>query len=77
METVWRGDASGQTDLFVYPGFTFQATDAVLTNFHLPGASLLLLVAAFGGPKLVIDAYRHAVEARYRFYSYGDCMLIL
>jgi S-adenosylmethionine:tRNA ribosyltransferase-isomerase len=67
----------GDTDLFIYPGFEFQVTGAMLTNFHLPRSSLLLLVCAFAGRKLVLDAYRHAVESGYRFYSYGDCMLIL
>ena len=55
----------------------FRTTGAMLTNFHLPRTSLLLLVCAFGGKELILDAYRHAVEAGYRFYSYGDCMLIL
>jgi S-adenosylmethionine:tRNA ribosyltransferase-isomerase len=68
---------SGETDLFIYPGFQFQATGALLTNFHLPRSSLLLLVCAFAGKDFVLAAYRHAVEAGYRFYSYGDCMLIL
>jgi S-adenosylmethionine:tRNA ribosyltransferase-isomerase len=67
----------GETDIFLYPGVTFHRTGAMLTNFHLPGTSLLLLVAAFAGTELMLNAYRHAVEARYRFYSYGDCMLIL
>jgi S-adenosylmethionine:tRNA ribosyltransferase-isomerase len=67
----------GETDLFVYPGYRFQAVDAMLTNFHLPRSSLLLLVCAFGGKELILEAYRHAVEQRYRFFSYGDCMLIL
>ena len=70
-------DATGETDLFICPGFEFRATDALLTNFHLPKSSLLLLVCAFGGRELILDAYRHAVDAGYRFYSYGDCMLIL
>ncbi len=69
--------ARGQTDLFIYPGFEFQATDAMLTNFHLPRSSLFLLVCAFGGKDLMLAAYQHAIEQRYRFYSYGDCMLIL
>ena len=69
--------ADGETDLFIYPGFEFHTTDAMLTNFHLPRTSLLLLVCAFGGTELVLAAYRHAVEARYRFYSYGDCMLLV
>jgi S-adenosylmethionine:tRNA ribosyltransferase-isomerase len=68
---------SGETDLFIYPGFQFRATGAMLTNFHLPRTSLLLLVCAFGGKEFVLAAYRHAVETGYRFYSYGDCMLLL
>jgi S-adenosylmethionine:tRNA ribosyltransferase-isomerase len=76
VESAWRG-VSGETGLFIYPGFTFQATNAMLTNFHLPKSSLLVLVCAFAGTQLVLDAYRHAVEVGYRFYSYGDCMLIL
>jgi S-adenosylmethionine:tRNA ribosyltransferase-isomerase len=68
---------TGDTSLFIYPGFNFQATDAMLTNFHLPKSSLLVLVCAFAGRDLLLEAYRHAVEQRYRFFSYGDCMLIL
>ena len=68
---------TGETDLFIRPGFSFQRTDAMLTNFHLPESSLLMLVCAFGGRDFVLSAYRHAVEAGYRFYSYGDCMLVL
>ena len=68
---------SGMADLFIYPGFSFQATGALLTNFHLPRSSLLMLVCAFGGRTLVLDAYRQAVARRYRFYSYGDAMLIV
>jgi len=71
------GPCSGETNLFVYPGYQFRAVDAMLTNFHLPKSSLLLLVCAFGGKELILEAYRHAVEQRYRFFSYGDCMLIL
>ena len=66
-----------QTELFISPGFQFQRTGAMLTNFHLPKSSLLVLVAAFAGRNLILSAYNHAVEARYRFFSYGDCMLIL
>ncbi len=69
--------ARGETDIYIYPGFEFRATGALLTNFHLPKSSLLLLVCAFAGRDFVLSAYRHAVEFRYRFYSYGDCMLIL
>ncbi len=68
---------NGETDLFIRPGFQFRGTDAMLTNFHLPQSSLLMLVCAFAGRDLVLESYRHAVEAGYRFYSYGDCMLIL
>lgn len=68
---------TGETDLFIRPGFEFQKTGAMLTNFHLPQSSLLMLVCAFGGTELVLSAYQHAVKAGYRFYSYGDCMLIL
>jgi S-adenosylmethionine:tRNA ribosyltransferase-isomerase len=68
---------TGETDIFIYPGYGFRATGAMLTNFHLPRTSLLLLVCAFGGKDLVLSAYRHAVDAGYRFYSYGDCMLLV
>ncbi len=68
---------SGETDLFIQPGFSFKATGAMLTNFHLPQSSLLMLVSAFAGTDLTLAAYRHAVAARYRFFSYGDCMLVL
>ena len=69
--------ASGETSLFIRPGHRFQAVDALLTNFHLPRSTLLMLVAAFAGTELVLGAYEHAVRERYRFYSYGDCMLIV
>lgn len=68
---------AGETDLFIYPGFHFRRTGALLTNFHLPKSSLLVLVCAFAGRELVLAAYAHAVARRYRFFSYGDCMLIL
>jgi S-adenosylmethionine:tRNA ribosyltransferase-isomerase len=68
---------SGSCDLFIYPGFRFRAVDALLTNFHLPGSTLLLLVCAFAGRELTLAAYREAIRRRYRFFSYGDCMLIL
>ena len=67
----------GETDLFIVPGYEFRSVDAMLTNFHLPRSSLLLLVAAFAGRERILDAYRHAVENRYRFFSYGDAMLLL
>jgi S-adenosylmethionine:tRNA ribosyltransferase-isomerase len=69
--------ASASTELFISPGFHFQRTGAMLTNFHLPKSSLLVLVCAFAGTELALAAYRHAVAARYRFFSYGDCMLIV
>jgi len=69
--------AKPETELFISPGFAFQRTGAMLTNFHLPKSSLLVLVAAFAGRELILDAYRHAVEEKYRFFSYGDCMLIV
>jgi len=65
------------TELFIYPGYQFRAVDALLTNFHLPQSSLLMLVSAFAGRDLIMNAYRHAVAQKYRFYSYGDCMLII
>ena len=68
---------SGPTDLTVTPGYRFRAVDALLTNFHLPCSSLLVLTATFGGRQAVMEAYRHAVREGYRFYSYGDCMLIV
>jgi len=67
----------GEADLFILPGHTFRAIDGMLTNLHLPRSTLLMLVSAFASRTAVMSAYRHAVEARYRFYSYGDCMLIL
>jgi len=66
----------GETDLFLRPGSRFRAVDALLTNFHLPRSSLLLLVAAFAGRERVLAAYAEAVARGYRFYSYGDAMLI-
>jgi S-adenosylmethionine:tRNA ribosyltransferase-isomerase len=66
----------GEADIFIYPGFEFRVTGAVLTNFHLPQSTLLMLVCAFAGQDRVLDAYRHAVAERYRFYSYGDCMFV-
>jgi S-adenosylmethionine:tRNA ribosyltransferase-isomerase len=67
----------GWCDLFIYPGYHFQAVDRMLTNFHLPKSTLLLLVSAFAGRDLILQAYEEAIKGRYRFYSYGDCMLIL
>jgi S-adenosylmethionine:tRNA ribosyltransferase-isomerase len=67
---------SGEADLFIYPGFQFRVVGALLTNFHLPKSTLLMLVCAFAEAEHALTAYRHAVEQRYRFYSYGDCMFI-
>ena len=68
---------AGEATLTIKPGYKFRVADALLTNFHLPQSSLLILVSAFAGREFVLRAYRHAVEKKYRFYSYGDCMLIL
>ncbi|MFN2643522.1 MAG: tRNA preQ1(34) S-adenosylmethionine ribosyltransferase-isomerase QueA [Burkholderiales bacterium] len=70
------GATAGETDLFVYPGYEFQVVDRLLTNFHLPKSTLRMLVCAFAGRENIFRAYRHAVESRYRFFSYGDAMLI-
>jgi S-adenosylmethionine:tRNA ribosyltransferase-isomerase len=67
---------SGEANLFIYPGYKFQVVSAMLTNFHLPQSTLLMLVSAFGGKENVLRAYDHAVKDRYRFYSYGDCMFL-
>ncbi|HJO36014.1 MAG TPA: S-adenosylmethionine:tRNA ribosyltransferase-isomerase, partial [Gammaproteobacteria bacterium] len=67
---------AGETELFIQPGYRFRGVDLLLTNFHLPQSSLLVLVAAFAGRERVLAAYRHAVAARYRFYSYGDACLL-
>ncbi|HEV2332558.1 MAG TPA: tRNA preQ1(34) S-adenosylmethionine ribosyltransferase-isomerase QueA [Gammaproteobacteria bacterium] len=67
---------SGDTTLFIYPGYAFQAVDAMVTNFHLPESTLLMLVCAFAGQEQVLAAYRHAVEQQYRFFSYGDAMFV-
>lgn len=74
----WKalGQTQGETQLFIYPGYTFRMVDALITNFHLPESTLLALVAAFGGTENVLRAYSHAITQGYRFYSYGDAMLI-
>jgi S-adenosylmethionine:tRNA ribosyltransferase-isomerase len=68
---------SGRTNLFIYPGYKFKIIDRLLTNFHLPGSTLLMLVSAFAGRDLILEAYRKAVERRFRFFSYGDAMFII
>jgi S-adenosylmethionine:tRNA ribosyltransferase-isomerase len=67
---------SGEANLFIYPGYKFRVVNALLTNFHLPESTLLMLVCALGGKQNVLNAYWHAVTQRYRFYSYGDCMFV-
>ena len=71
--TAW----AGETDLFIHPPYQFQAIQGLLTNFHLPKSSLLVLVRTFGGDALIRRAYEEAIEQQYRFYSYGDAMMIL
>ena len=81
LESAARGGRlepiDGETDLFIYPGFRFRVVDAMVTNFHLPESTLLMLVSAFAGRERVLAAYRHAVAAAYRFFSYGDAMFVL
>ncbi|QXE00535.1 tRNA preQ1(34) S-adenosylmethionine ribosyltransferase-isomerase QueA [Terribacillus sp. DMT04] len=83
LETIARDNdgkfaaASGWTDIFIYPGFTYRAIDGLITNFHLPKSTLIMLVSAFAGRDFVLDAYRTAVEERYRFFSFGDAMLLV
>ncbi|HNX28589.1 MAG TPA: tRNA preQ1(34) S-adenosylmethionine ribosyltransferase-isomerase QueA [Syntrophomonadaceae bacterium] len=81
LETVYNDDcgfsvASGETNKFIYPGYEFQAIDGLITNFHLPKSSLIMLVSAFAGLENTMSAYRHAINKRYRFFSYGDAMFI-
>jgi S-adenosylmethionine:tRNA ribosyltransferase-isomerase len=77
LETYAQGRKEGNTDLFVYPGFNFRLVDCLLTNFHFPKTTLLMLVCAFAGKDLILKAYQEAVDRKYRFYSYGDGMLII
>ncbi len=83
LESAWREKdqrlerGSQATNIFIYPGYKFEVTDMLLTNFHTPESTLLMLVSAFAGQDLIFSAYRHAVEQKYRFFSYGDAMLIL
>lgn len=76
-EPIWVKPCSGWTDIFIYPGYQFQVLDALITNFHLPESTLVMLVSALAGRKQVLNAYRQAVEQRYRFFSFGDAMIIL
>jgi S-adenosylmethionine:tRNA ribosyltransferase-isomerase len=68
---------SGDTNIYIYPGYKFDFVDGIITNFHLPKSSLLLLVSAFAGREAILAAYNHAIENKYRFYSYGDGMVII
>ena len=82
LESCGRGgmplqESEGSTDIFIHPPYEFSVVDRLLTNFHLPKSTLLMLVSAFGGREFLLRAYEEAVRERYRFYSYGDCMLIL
>ena len=70
------GQASGETNLFITPGYEFKAVDCLLTNFHLPKSTLLMLVSAFAGMDNIRNAYQHAIDQSYRFFSYGDAMLL-
>ncbi len=72
-----EGGASGETDIFIHPPYEFRVVGGLLTNFHLPQSTLIMLVSAFAGRELVLEAYRQAVAERYRFYSYGDCILLV
>ena len=68
---------SGDTDIFIYPGYRFRATDALITNFHLPESTLLMLVSAFAGRETILAAYECAIREKYRFFSFGDAMMII
>jgi S-adenosylmethionine:tRNA ribosyltransferase-isomerase len=70
------GPFAGETQIFIYPGYRIASVDALLTNFHLPESTLLMLVSAFAGRERIFAAYKHAVKERYRFFSYGDAMLL-
>jgi S-adenosylmethionine:tRNA ribosyltransferase-isomerase len=76
-ERLLEEDQQGETDIFIYPPHEFRVIGGLLTNFHLPESTLIMLVSAFAGRDLVMEAYREAVRERYRFYSYGDCMLLV
>jgi S-adenosylmethionine:tRNA ribosyltransferase-isomerase len=72
-----RDESRPYTKLFITPGYQFQIIDALLTNFHRPRSTVLVMVSAFAGRELILDAYQDAIRERYRLFSYGDCMLIL
>lgn len=71
------GSGEGRTDLFIHPPYDFRVVDAMVTNFHLPKSTLIMMISAFAGREFVLEAYREAIREEYRFYSYGDCMLIV
>jgi S-adenosylmethionine:tRNA ribosyltransferase-isomerase len=77
LETLALGKNEGETNLFIYPGYKFKIVDCLLTNFHLPRTTLFILVCAFAGEKFIKKAYQEAIDKKYRFYSYGDAMLII
>ena len=68
--------SSGWTDIFIYPGYTFKCIDAMITNFHLPESTLIMLISAFAGKEHVLHAYREAIDQKYRFFSFGDAMFL-
>ena len=69
-------ECSGWTDIFIYPGYEFKGIDGLITNFHLPKSTLVMLVSAFASKEIILNAYKHAVEDKYRFFSFGDAMFI-
>lgn len=71
------GPSAGETNIFIYPGYKFKIVDGIVTNFHLPKSTLIMLISAFAGREFVLEAYKKAVEERYRFFSFGDAMLLL
>ena len=81
LESVWNrfntfAECSGETALFIYPGYEWHTIDCMLTNFHLPKSTLLMMISSFAGKELIFKAYEEAVKERYRFFSFGDCMFI-
>ena len=81
LETVYqkfgRFEAcSGESEIFIYPGYGFKAVDAIITNFHLPKSTLIMLVSAFSGKEVIDRAYQHAIDSKYRFFSFGDSMFL-
>lgn len=77
MKMEWYQKHGGDTNIFIYPGYKFKCLDGLITNFHLPQSTLLMLVSAFAGKEYIIKAYKEAVKEKYRFFSFGDAMLIL